>query len=185
MFLCFCFWNEFKRDNLFSAMFCFCFYSRENPPLGMLTEARLNLDTRSGKSKEIQLKLWKKWNKGKRKICHRSFTLDKSAGLEEKQPKGSKHKITAIGHFKNMFAHVNCCNIWIFDPSNGSGKILTSMNFQIANALPVTLLLSPWYLKLLNRPFFCAGNWNWKIWDPWNIWWEWWLWSWLTLRYDL
>ena len=50
----------------------------------MLTEARLNLDTRSGKSKEIQLKVWKKWNKGKRKICHRSFTLDKSAGLERK-----------------------------------------------------------------------------------------------------
>ena len=65
-------------------MFCFCFYSRENPPLGMLTEARLNLDTRSGKSKEIQLKVWKKWNKGKRKICHRSFTLDKSAGLDRK-----------------------------------------------------------------------------------------------------
>ena len=90
MILCFCFWNEFKRDNIFSAMFCFCFSSRENPPLGMLTEARLNLDTRSGKSKEIQLKVWKKWNKGKRKICHRSFTLDKSAGLERKTTEGSK-----------------------------------------------------------------------------------------------
>ena len=69
---------------MYSAMFCFCFSSTENPPLGMLTEARLNLDTRSGKSKEIQLKVWKKWNKGKRKICHRSFTLDKSAGLDRK-----------------------------------------------------------------------------------------------------
>ena len=71
-------------------MFCFCFSSTENPPLGMLTEARLNLDTRSGKSKEIQLKVWKKWNKGKRKICHRSFTLDKSAGLERKTTEGLK-----------------------------------------------------------------------------------------------
>ena len=75
---------------MYSAMFCFCFSSTENPPLGMLTEARPNLETRSGKSKEIQLKVWKKWNKGKRKICHRSFTLDKSAGLERKTTEGSK-----------------------------------------------------------------------------------------------
>ena len=38
-----------KGQHMYSAMFCFCFSSTENPPLGMLTEARLNLETRSGK----------------------------------------------------------------------------------------------------------------------------------------
>ena len=79
-----------KGTIYFQLCFVLCFSSRENPLLGMLTEVRLNLGTRNRKSKEIQLKVWKKWNKGKRKICHRSFTLDKSAGLDRKTTEGSK-----------------------------------------------------------------------------------------------
>ena len=123
---------------MYSAMFCFCFSSTENPPLGMLTEARLNLDTRSGKSKEIQLKVWKKWNKGKRKICHRSFTLDKSAGLDRKTTEGSKtaKKYSFFLNFKTL-----CYK--------NSGLIEATLSLMCLEILPIVTTSQ---LNLSNQP---------------------------------